>query len=227
MRLKMMKRVLSLLLLVSMVLSLMLPGVSAAEPPQELRNVALGKSVTSGWGEDVPYGKEPNATSFVTDGYTYSDPGIGQNNTFMLDRRPNVNPEPGEATFQYITIDLGQSYDISQIKYFGSVPGDEGYVNISKNMVFRVSNDPNFQDESTKTVFNSDRENTWGFGAGTDTDEANTHEGRTITFEPVNARYVRYYQNAGETGNRRNDTFRSPVALCLRNRGLRPGAGGD
>ena len=200
MRLKMMKRVLSLLLLVSMVLSLMLPGVSAAEPPQELRNVALGKSVTSGWGEDVPYWAEPNEISFVTDGETYSDPGIGQNNTFMLDRRPNVNPEPGEAEFQYITIDLGQSYDISQIKYFGSVPGDEGYVNISKNMVFRVSNDPNFQDESTKTVFNSDRENTWGFGAGTDTDEANTHEGRTITFEPVNARYVRYYQNAAKQG---------------------------
>ena len=107
MRLKTMKRVLSLLLLVSMVLSLMLPGVSAAEPPQELRNVALGKSVTCGWGEDVPYGKEPNETSFVTDGDTYSDPGIGQNNTFTLDRREAANPNPGEASSQYITIDLG------------------------------------------------------------------------------------------------------------------------
>ena len=195
-----MKRVLSLVLLVSMILSMMLPGVSAAEPPQQLRNVALGKSVTSGWGEDVPYWQEPNETSFVTDGDTYSDPGIGQNNTFTLDRREAANSNHGDASSQYITIDLGQSYDISQIKYFGSVPGDEGYVNISKNMVFRVSNDPNFQDESTKTVFNSDRENTWGFGAGTDTDEANTHEGRTITFEPVNARYVRYYQNAAKQG---------------------------
>src|SRR5699024_980219 len=114
--------------------------------------------------------------------------------------RPAANPNPGEASSQYITIDLGQSYDISQIKYFGAVPGDAGYVNVSQNMVFRVSNDPNFQDESTKTLFNSDRDNTWGFGAGTDTDEANTHEGRTITFEPVNARYVRYYQNAAKQG---------------------------
>ena len=72
----------------------------------------------------------------------------------------------------------------------------------AQNVVIQVAKMSDFSD--AVTVFNNDAEDLWGFGAGTDSEAVSTAAGRTIVLaEPVEARYVRYYQrnvtyNSGE-----------------------------
>ncbi len=155
-------------------------AVNAAE---ENGNVALGKKVTVSKG-----GNEAEAQR-ITDGIVQKDW------QYSYRYRSEAESEDKEDK-PYVTIDLGEKYDINKIKYFGVMPPDyPGYYNISHNMVIQVSNDKDFKDDSTKTVFNTDQNNFFGFGAGSDQETKNTTDGILVEFEETEAQYVRYYQH--------------------------------
>jgi len=138
-------------------------------------NLALGKTVTAS--ADGLFGTVP---SNITDGK--ADP----TSAF-------VAKADGGA---YITIDLGRSYSLNKIILYQEYTADyPEYYQIPHKVVVRLSNDPDFEDDSTVTVYNTDAGNSWGFGEGTDPEEVNTPDGKVIEFAPINARYIRYYQN--------------------------------
>ena len=173
---KKMKRMLSMLLLVSMILSMLIPGVSAAEPEKALTNLALGKTVTTDWSGEVACGLD-----MITDGDTYAK----DENTCIM--------RGSDLEHMYVTIDLEKTYDIFNLNFFGYIGGADG-VDAPQNTIFMVSEDEEFTAEDI--VYNSDKDNTWGFGTGTDDNVQALREGYAIELErPVAGRYVRYYQN--------------------------------
>ncbi len=177
---------LSFLLAASMLVS------TAFVSPQRVQaetkeNVALHKTVT------VAPGMPEAGKELITDGAKAR----GWDKSYMYHTSAEAEDT---ATKPYITIDLGESYDIDQIVYFGVWPPDAGYYNTSHNMVIQVSNDADFADETTKTVYNTDVNNFFGFGAGTDAaglyqEPKNGEDGISVEFPTTNARYVRYYQH--------------------------------
>lgn len=160
-------------------------------------NVALGKTATAADGMPT------DGLALITDGTKAR----GWDKSYMYHTAKEAEDT---ETKPYVTIDLGQSYEIDRIVYFGVWPPDAGYYNTSHNMVIRVSNDPDFADGTTKTVYNTDINNFFGFGAGTDAgvlygEPKNAEEGIEITFDATTARYVRYYQHgATQQGQSQN-----------------------
>ncbi len=142
-------------------------------------NLALGKSVTfSGEAEPAPpaTGLETRNPEWVTDGDFTTE-----TNYFGI----------VSSGKQYIQIDLGVPCKIDTIKswrhYF---QGGRTYYDV----IMQVSNDPEFKTGVT-TVFNNDKDNSSGLGIGTDEEFLETAEGKTVTFEPVEAQYVRLWTN--------------------------------
>lgn len=180
------KKLLSALLSASLLLSAAVGPMQAAAATEEEGNLAYGKTVT------VSAGGTETHLDFVTDGVIAD----GWEYSYMH-RTAAEAEDTSDKT--YLTIDLGGSYSIDRIRYIGAMPADAGYYNTSHNMVIRISNDPNFEDESTRTVFNTDAGNYFGFGAGTDEEQVNSAEGIMVEFEAAEARYVRYYQHGAST----------------------------
>ena len=186
--LKKLKRLGAAVVVASMLTVQLLPLSSVrAEGTEGPVNLALNKTVTVGGGASEV------GANLITDGKIAN----GWENSYMY---RTVAESENKESKPYVQIDLGASYNVGQIRYVGVLTPDyPRYLNTSHNMVFQVSNDPNFADESTKTVFNTDKNNYFGFGKGTDTEEASMMGGRLIEFEPMNARYVRYYQHGSST----------------------------
>jgi hypothetical protein len=92
-------------------------------------------------------------------------------------------------------IDFKKSYDVNKVMLWHYYDDGRTY----KDVVIQLSNDPAFA-EGVTTVFNNDRDNSAGLGAGTDLEYAETAGGKTIHFNTVNARYIRLYSN----GSREN-----------------------
>ena len=167
------------------------PGNTAEGPVEEPaenpnpENLAFQKPVTAG---NMENGTLQNNLEKIVDGITASE---DANN---VEFTPANGAQEEKA---YVTVDLEQSYDLSEVKFYSFTTHDyPGYYRINHNTVVMVSNDPNFQDESTKIIYNNDSDNSMGFGVGTDAEEQNTPSGKSIVFDkPVNARYIRYYQD--------------------------------
>jgi len=159
----------------------MLP-VTQARAANEPVNVALNKPVQVEFGGENGQLLFNSLTSSVTDGK------IGPDSYFVAKSTKGA----------YVTIDLEQEYNLSKIKVYGDYTADyPSYKNTSHAVVVRLSTDPDFSDETTHTVFNTDKNNVWGFGSGTDEERPNTPEGREIILEqPIRARYIRYYQES-------------------------------
>ena len=171
----------------------------------ELVNVARGKTVTAN--PDMG-DMDAGALQLVTDGRIEKgwDRSFGYH-TGAEEENTEIKP--------YVQIDLGESYDVESMMYYGLIPPDyPGYTNTSYNMVILLSNDKEFQDESTVTVFNSDRGNFFGFGEGTDVDQASSMDGRLIGFTRTNARYVRYYQHGAKQSDHQPPGWVNALALC-------------
>jgi len=97
---------------------------------------------------------------------------------------------PKYSGLQYLQMDLGASYILSDIKLWHYFGDGRKY----KDVIVQVSNDPAFATGVT-TVFNNDANNSAGRGTGTDSEYAETSAGLDIGFSGVNARYVRFYSN--------------------------------
>jgi len=97
---------------------------------------------------------------------------------------------PAGGGLQYVQMDLGAYYDLSDIKLWHYFGDGRKY----KDVIVQVSNDPTFATDVT-TVYSNDTDNSAGLGAGTAAEYVETSAGMDIPFDAVNARYVRFYSN--------------------------------
>ncbi len=181
------KKFLSVLLAVGILVSGLVTGtkeltVEANEIITELQNVALGKTVT---------GVNPNldtSSSVVTDGNHQAATGASAYNFYEIGHDVAQNPENP----YYIQVDLEDTYPVEKVNMWRYYDDERIYFD---TIVF-VSEDENFTTEDI--VYNSDADNFFGFGAGTDEEYAESAEGKEITFEPRNARYIRVLNNGND-----------------------------
>jgi hypothetical protein len=146
--------------------------------PKGTTNLALNKPVTSS--DPAPIIGE---LELVTDG----DPD-GADGSF-------VELAPGH---QWVQIDLEQTSTIYKLIVWHYHKQAQAYVDV----VIQISNDPEFND-GVVTVWNSDHDNTLGFGEGKDPAYIETNHGRVIDAGGVRGRYVRLHSN-GNTSNEMN-----------------------
>ncbi|MBN1505797.1 MAG: hypothetical protein JW955_03070 [Sedimentisphaerales bacterium] len=138
--------------------------------PPATTNLALGKPVSAS-DRDPLYG----TLDMITDGDKEADDG-----SFI-----ELGPEP-----QYVTIDLRESCEIYAIVvwHYHRLP------RVYFDVVVQISDDKSFRTR-VQTVFNNDRDNSLGLGAGTDLHYTETNEGKLIDGKGVHGRYVRLYSN--------------------------------
>lgn len=96
---------------------------------------------------------------------------------------------------KYVQIDFGKSYDITKVNIWHYFEDARTY----HDVVIQLSNDPTFT-TGVHTVFNNDRDNSLGLGAGTDNEYVETPNGKRIRFDAINARYLRVWSR-GNTVN--------------------------
>jgi hypothetical protein len=128
-------------------------------------NVALGRAITSSTTVQNP--------AYVTNG-----------------DKTSANYAGVIEGVQWIQIDLGQSYSVSQVNLWHYFADGRTY----RDVIVKLSTTADFS-SGVVTVFNNDTNNSAGQGTGTHAEYAETAAGRTITFSPVTARYVRLWTN--------------------------------
>lgn len=153
--------------------------------PDVDENWALNKNVTIKWIKDnADCDINPDRpASMATDGT------INTNNyvDFGTDSR-------AEGT--YLQVDLESSININKINLYRYWADGRTY----KGSVIAVSDTPDFAEKTI--VYNADKENFFGLGAGTDNTYAETSNGKTVNLStPVKGRYVRLYMHGSATGN--------------------------
>lgn len=128
-----------------------------------------------------------------TSGTTLYDP------AFTTDGSPDAVQVAGAGSGpQWIQFDLGVSYVLNGAKLW-HYPGDNRTYH---DVIVQVSNTADFS-SGVSTVYNNDRDNTTGLGAGADAEYPESASGMPISFSPVSARYVRLWVN-GSTVNQWN-----------------------
>ena len=161
----------------------------AARPPVMIpegsTNLALGKTVTSS--DDMPVIGD---LTLITDGDKDSDEG-----SYV---------ELGDGK-QWVQIDLGKEHKIHAIALWHFHSQERVYYDV----VVQISNDPEFQKNVT-TVFNNDKDNRSGLGAGKDKSYIDTNKGRVFPVDGVSGRYVRFYSR-GNTANSANHYIEAEV----------------
>ncbi len=139
----------------------------AGSPPV---NIALNKPVTTSDGTSGPMATDGNLN---TADYVSMSNGV-----------------------QWLQVDLGQSYDVSQVKLWHYYGDARTY----HDVVVQLSSSASF-DSGVTTIFNDDASGADGLGAGHDAEYAETSAGKSIALStPVSARYIRSYSN-GNTVN--------------------------
>jgi hypothetical protein len=131
------------------------------------KNVALGKKVTS---SVKPFTGEVDQ---ITD---------GKKEAFDYD---TVEMKKGS---QWVQIDLGETHTIHAL----AVWHDHRYIQVVHDVIFQVSDDPEFKTGVT-TIFNNDTDNSSGLGVGTDREYFERHFGRAFDGKGAKGRYVRGY----------------------------------
>lgn len=106
-----------------------------------------------------------------------------------------VEVAPG---LQWIQIDLGQPSDIRAIILWHYLTSPRIY----QDVIIRTSDDVTFS-TNVHTVFNSDHDNSAGFGIGQDLMYVEPSEGKQIETKDLKARYIRLYSN-GNSENAEN-----------------------
>ena len=100
---------------------------------------------------------------------------------------------PRGGGLQYVQVDLGSAYDINDFKIWHYYGDGRKY----KDVVVQVSSEPTFTTGAT-TVFNNDADNSAKLGIGKDREYYETSSGLDVKFDPVKARYVRFYSNGSD-----------------------------
>ena len=147
--------------------------------PSDVHNIAPGKKITC------------------------SDKGVS---TSVLARITDGNKEAGEdATamlrkgLQWIQFDLGAPQEIYAIVFWHAHDTAKVY----RSVVVQVADDADFT-AHVRTLFNNDRDNGAGLGAGTDRQYFETFMGKIVNAKGAPARYVRLYSH-GSTDSALNE----------------------
>ncbi len=152
-------------------------------------NCAVTVSASAASASNLAAGKLPTSSAPFTYQSRITDGNLST--SYYSDSSPNNG-------LQWVQIDLGVSYDVSNVKlwhYFGSARSYH-------DVIVQFSNDPTFN-TGIATVFNNDKDNSAGQGTGIDSEYAETSSGKSISFSSVNARYARFYSN-GSSANAAN-----------------------
>jgi hypothetical protein len=146
--------------------------------PQGLQNVAKGKTVTASTGT--------TSTSIqkVVDG----DKEAYDTSAFLMKKGT-----------QWVQVDLGAPQQIFAVVVWHA----HDVVKIYRDVIVQVSGDPEFKADVT-TLYNNDRDNSSGLGAGKDREYFESAEGRLIDAKGVTGRYVRSYTR-GSTDSALNE----------------------
>ncbi|CAI6039882.1 glycoside hydrolase family 98 domain-containing protein [Cohnella sp. JJ-181] len=164
-------------------------------PGVHIRDIKVNGTLSSGIANRA-LGKTPTASATFLDASRLTD---GNKATASYS---DSTPSGG---LQWVQLDLSSVRSLNNIKLWHYYGDARTY----RDVIVRVSNDPAFQAGVT-TVFNNDANNSAGFGAGTDAEYAETSGGKSISFSPVYARYVRLYSN-GSTANAYNHYVEAEV----------------
>lgn len=144
--------------------------------PKGVKNVALGKSVTS---STPPYGD--GKLSQITDG-----------------KKEPIEEDTVEFKkgVQWVQVDLGAPHELYAIALWH----DHRLRQVIRSVIVQVSDDPEFKTGVT-TLFNNDTENLAGLGAGKDRQYFETRFGKVIDAKGTKVRYIRGYTKgtAGES----------------------------
>ncbi|MGG3926983.1 hypothetical protein ABET51_13380 [Metabacillus fastidiosus] len=149
--------------------------IGAYEHQTDKENPPINDSV-----KNIALGKVPTSGSFIQNSGRITD---GQTN----DTAQYTGLDKG---LQWMQLDLGGIYNIDRVRlwhYFGDH-------RIYKDVIVQLSNNADFSSGVT-TVFNNDSDNSAGFGIGSDLEYRETVDGKEIIFDPVKARYVRFWSN--------------------------------
>lgn len=177
------RRLLPLLLAAVMLLG-MLPALTLpvlAEDPPALTNVAQGKNVSI----HGPTSGADRPASWLTDGITDS----GKYVEISKDMEQN-STDPS-----YAQIDLGTSYDLAKVEFWNY--WDDGRTLIG--LVILASEKGTFAEDDRTVIFNSDTENFFGFGVGTDASYKSVSAGLSVE-KAARGRYVRVMNNGHDGG---------------------------
>jgi hypothetical protein len=100
---------------------------------------------------------------------------------------------------QWVQLDFGDAREIFAVVIWHA---HDLWTKIFRDVVVQVADDANFT-ANVRTLFNNDRDNSSGLGAGTDLEYYETREGKLINAKGVKGRYLRCYTR-GSTENALN-----------------------
>lgn len=170
------------------------PTPTPSPTPTGSTNFAAGKSISS------------SSTNLINPGRVTDGDKVGENVC-----------DVGSTGAQWIQIDLGASYDVDKVNlwhYFGDA-------RTYHDVIVQLSSDPSFATKTT--VFNNDINNSAGQGSGSDVEYVEISGGKTITFNSINARYVRLWTN-GSSVNTYNHYLEVEVLNSIATPTPTPGA---
>jgi hypothetical protein len=156
--------------------------------PKDARNIAPGKKITT---------SDKNATRAdlekITDGNKEAD----EDAVVLLHKG-----------LQWVQFDLGSQQEIYAIVIWHA----HDKAKIYRSVIVQAADDGDFT-ENVRTLFNNDRENRAGMGAGTDRQYFETFRGKTIAAKGARARYVRLYSD-GSTESLLNEYTEVEIYGC-------------
>lgn len=147
--------------------------------PGDVHNIAPGKKITCS-----DKGVSATALARINDGNKEA----GEDSTAML-----------RKGLQWIQFDLGAPQEIYAIAIWHAHDTAKVY----RSVIVQVADDADFT-SNVRTLFNNDRDNSAGLGAGTDRQYFETYMGKVIDAKGARGRYVRLYSH-GSTDSALNE----------------------
>jgi hypothetical protein len=147
--------------------------------PKDAHNIAPGKKITS---------SDKNATRAELGKLTDGNKEAEDDSVVQL-----------RKGLQWVQFDLGSPQEIYAIALWHA----HDTAKIFRSVIVQVADDEDFT-ANLRTLFNNDRENSAGLGAGTDRQYFETFQGKTIDAKGARARYVRFYSD-GSTDSKLNE----------------------
>lgn len=144
--------------------------------PPDVENIALGKRVT---------GSEPEGHHLIGEYWYVTDGIVSSGEPYYIEMSEGL---------QYITIDLETRHRIYAIALWHYFKRRTYY----HDVIIQIADSSAFI--NTVIVFNNDKDNSTGFGKGTDEEYGETNGGKVVDTRGICGRYVRLYSN-GSTMN--------------------------
>lgn len=136
--------------------------------PKDVKNVAPGSAITA---------SDTNATPRVLAKITDGDKQATDTGVVLLRKGS-----------QYVQFDLGNTFELFAILIWHAHDTPKVY----HDVIVQVADDAAFA-QNVRTLFNNDKDNSSGRGAGMDREYFETHEGKLVPMNGALARFVRLY----------------------------------